>query len=196
MAPILPQASYNSSRSFFISKLSPLALKILLTAVIKVPDGMEWGIGTFLVGGETINPQPTSSFVLRENMYFFTLLLLSRLRKDFPSQLTRLLRSWVKWKRQGSEGELFGNYGTRSVCSRLFWKWEIWASQSFEEKYWSGKYVQAHARPVGVSADGGQEKKDTELFCPGMINSPTSKIKYLSSIHITYVLTFYFFHPV
>jgi hypothetical protein len=29
-----------------------------------------------------------------------------------------------------------------------------------------------------------------------MINSPTSKIKYLSSIHITYVLTFYFFHPV
>ena len=70
MAPMLPQASYNSSRSFFISKLSPPAVKILLTAATNVSDGMEWGIGTFLVMGEAIKPQPTSSFVLREEYVF------------------------------------------------------------------------------------------------------------------------------
>jgi hypothetical protein len=49
MAPMLPQASDNSSRSFFISKLSPPAVMILLMAATKAIDGMEGGIGTFLV---------------------------------------------------------------------------------------------------------------------------------------------------
>jgi hypothetical protein len=83
-APLLHQALYNSSGSFFISMLSPLALKILLTAVTKVSDGMVWGIGTFLIIGEAIKPLSASSFILREFFYFFMLLLLSRLRKVFP----------------------------------------------------------------------------------------------------------------
>jgi Berberine and berberine like len=70
MAPMLPQASFNSSRSFFISKLSPEAVKILLTTSTKISDGMQWGIGTFFVGGEAIKPQPTSSFLLRERFVF------------------------------------------------------------------------------------------------------------------------------
>lgn len=70
MAPMLPQASFNSSRSFFIGELSPTAVRILLTAATKVPEGMQWGIGTFIVRGEAIKPQPTSSFVLRERFVF------------------------------------------------------------------------------------------------------------------------------
>lgn len=70
IAPMLPQSSYNSSRSFFISELSPRAVDILLTAATKVADGMEWGIGTSFVLGEAIKPQPTSSFVLREKFIF------------------------------------------------------------------------------------------------------------------------------
>ncbi|KAE9363836.1 FAD-binding domain-containing protein [Stipitochalara longipes BDJ] len=70
MAPMLPQSSYNSSRSFLISELSPPAIQILLTAATKVSEGMEWGIGTFLVRGEAIKSQPSSSFVLRERYVF------------------------------------------------------------------------------------------------------------------------------
>jgi hypothetical protein len=70
IAPMLPQASYNSSRSFFISKLSSEAAKILLTASTKVPESLQWGIGTFFIGGEAIKPQPTSSFLLRERFVF------------------------------------------------------------------------------------------------------------------------------
>jgi Berberine and berberine like len=70
MAPMLPQASYNSSRSVLIGELSPQAVKVLLTAATNVSDGMEWGIGTFLVMGEAIEPKPTSSFVLRERYVF------------------------------------------------------------------------------------------------------------------------------
>jgi hypothetical protein len=70
IAPMLPPASYNSSRSFFIHSLSPPALKILLTAATNIPAGVEWAIGTFLVRGEAIKPQPTSSFVLREKFVF------------------------------------------------------------------------------------------------------------------------------
>jgi hypothetical protein len=70
MAPMLPQASFNSSRSFLITKLSPDAVKVLLTAATNVPEGMQWAIGTFFVGGEAIKPQPTSSFVLRERFVF------------------------------------------------------------------------------------------------------------------------------
>jgi len=72
IAPMLPPASYNSSRSFFIPSLSPTALKILLVAATNIPLGVEWAIGSFLVRGEAINPksQATSSFVLREKFGF------------------------------------------------------------------------------------------------------------------------------
>jgi hypothetical protein len=70
MVPMRPKASSNPARSFFISDLSPQAVKILLTATTKVAEGMEWDIGTFLVMGEAIKPQPTSSFVLRERYVF------------------------------------------------------------------------------------------------------------------------------
>ncbi|PMD47730.1 FAD-binding domain-containing protein [Hyaloscypha variabilis F] len=70
MRPMLPLASYNSSRSFFISELSTSALQILVAAVTKVPQGMDWGIGLFLVRGEGIKPQPSSSFILREKYVF------------------------------------------------------------------------------------------------------------------------------
>jgi len=70
MGPILPQSLYNSSRSFLISELSHPAVQILLTPATNVPEGMEWGIGTFFVRGEGIKPQPSSSFAFREKYDF------------------------------------------------------------------------------------------------------------------------------
>jgi len=70
MAPMLPKSSYSTARSYFISELSPTAIRILLDAASKIPEGTEWAVGTFLVRGEGTKPRPGSSFVLHEKYVF------------------------------------------------------------------------------------------------------------------------------
>lgn len=70
MAPILPAPSYSTSRSIFIKNINPTTVKILTSAVEGIPDGVQFGIGTFLVSGEAIRPRPESSFRVREPYVF------------------------------------------------------------------------------------------------------------------------------
>ncbi|KAH7417867.1 hypothetical protein BKA64DRAFT_612641 [Cadophora sp. MPI-SDFR-AT-0126] len=70
MGPMLPPPSYNHSRSFFINKMTPAAVDILSSAVEKIPDGVQFGIGNFFVRGEAIEPRPDSSYRLREPYVF------------------------------------------------------------------------------------------------------------------------------
>jgi hypothetical protein len=70
MGPMLPPPSHNTSRSVFISSLTPTAVKILTTAASNIPDGVQFGIGTFLVRGEAIRARPESSFRIREPYVF------------------------------------------------------------------------------------------------------------------------------
>ena len=70
MAPMLPPPSHNHSRSFFISKMTPVAVEILSSAVDKIPDGVHFGVGSFFVRGAAIEPRPESSYRLRESYVF------------------------------------------------------------------------------------------------------------------------------
>jgi hypothetical protein len=70
MAPMLPPPSHNSSRAVFINGFTPDAVKILAAAAEKIPDGVQWGIGTFPVFGESTKPHPESSFRVREPFGF------------------------------------------------------------------------------------------------------------------------------
>jgi hypothetical protein len=70
MAPNLPQASHNTSRSVFINSFTPEAVKIFTSAATAIPEGVQWGIGTFLIFGESTKPHPESSFRVREPFGF------------------------------------------------------------------------------------------------------------------------------
>ncbi|KAK0124871.1 hypothetical protein ONS96_008749 [Cadophora gregata f. sp. sojae] len=70
MGPMLPPPSHNHSRSFFISKMTPAAVEILSSATHRIPEGVQFGIGNFFVGGEAIKPRPDSSYRLREPYVF------------------------------------------------------------------------------------------------------------------------------
>ncbi|KAG4432157.1 hypothetical protein IFR05_012349 [Cadophora sp. M221] len=70
MRPMLPPPSHNHSRSFFLSKMTPAAVKILSSAAERIPDGVQFGIGNFFVRGEAIKPHPDSSYRLREPYVF------------------------------------------------------------------------------------------------------------------------------
>jgi hypothetical protein len=60
---MLPPPSYNTSRSVFLHALTPTAISILSSAALKIPEGVQFGIGTFFIFGEPTKPHPESSFV-------------------------------------------------------------------------------------------------------------------------------------
>lgn len=72
MAGMLPAPQFNSSRSCLLSSLTSAAVKILGAAVAEIPEGLEWGVGSFLVRGTSTDPahEAESSFVLREKFVF------------------------------------------------------------------------------------------------------------------------------
>ncbi|KAL2066151.1 hypothetical protein VTL71DRAFT_2222 [Oculimacula yallundae] len=70
MASMLPPPSHNHSRSFFLSKMTPAAVKIISSATERIPDGVNFATACFLVGGEAIKPHPDSSYRLREPYVF------------------------------------------------------------------------------------------------------------------------------
>jgi hypothetical protein len=47
MAPILPKPSHSTSRSVFLTSLTPTAVKILNSYAEKIPDGVIFGTGNF-----------------------------------------------------------------------------------------------------------------------------------------------------
>ncbi|KAH7309357.1 hypothetical protein BKA65DRAFT_559570 [Rhexocercosporidium sp. MPI-PUGE-AT-0058] len=70
MGPMLPPPSHNHSRSFFLSKMTPAAVKIFSSAAESIPDGVRFAIANFFVRGEAIKPRPDSSYRLREPYVF------------------------------------------------------------------------------------------------------------------------------
>src|SRR4051812_43039198 len=70
MAPMLPRASYNVSRALFISSYTPEAIAVLASAAEKIPDGEQFGVGSFLIFGDPVKPRPDSSFASREPFVF------------------------------------------------------------------------------------------------------------------------------
>jgi hypothetical protein len=67
---MLQPPSHSTSRSVFISKLTPPAVDILMRYAECIPDGLNFGIATFLVFGEAIRPTSDSYFPLREPYVF------------------------------------------------------------------------------------------------------------------------------
>jgi hypothetical protein len=64
------EPSRNTSRSVFINKFTPEAVKIFASAAEKIPDGVQFGIGTFFIFGESTKPHPESPFRVREPFGF------------------------------------------------------------------------------------------------------------------------------
>jgi hypothetical protein len=70
MGPMLPPPSYSTSRSVFLHALTPTAISILSSAALKIPEGVQFGMGSFFIFGEPTKPHPESSFFPREPFVF------------------------------------------------------------------------------------------------------------------------------